>query len=67
IVAPSSNDDGTPDISIIHIDCIFHTAHLVPLYGANFLPCEIGPHDSYNVFCAFYINKYADHHSSEVA
>ncbi|KAG2028580.1 hypothetical protein BDR03DRAFT_988345 [Suillus americanus] len=36
LVAPSSNDDGTPDISIIHIDCIFRAAHLVPLYGANF-------------------------------
>ncbi|KAG0701249.1 hypothetical protein DFH29DRAFT_982811 [Suillus ampliporus] len=67
LVAPSSNDDGTPDISIIHIDCIFRAAHLVPLYGANFLPREIGPHDSYNVFRAFYVNKYADHHSFEVA
>ncbi|KAG0695647.1 hypothetical protein DFH29DRAFT_984904 [Suillus ampliporus] len=67
LVAPSSNNDGTPDISIIHIDCIFRAAHLVPLYGANFLPREIGPHDSYNVFHAFYINKYADHHSFKVA
>lgn len=67
IVAPSTNDDGTPDISLIHIDCIFRAAHLIPLYGADFLPREITPHDSYNVFRAFYINKYADHHAFEVA
>ncbi|KAG1751046.1 hypothetical protein EDB19DRAFT_1628605 [Suillus lakei] len=24
IVAPSTNDNGVPDVSIIHIDCIFH-------------------------------------------
>ncbi|KAG1843999.1 hypothetical protein C8R48DRAFT_750910 [Suillus tomentosus] len=67
IVAPSTNDDGTPDISIIHIDCIFRAAHLVPLYGANFLPREITLHNSYNMFYAFYVNKYADHHAFEVA
>ncbi|KAG1788518.1 hypothetical protein EV424DRAFT_1476518 [Suillus variegatus] len=67
IVAPSTNDDGMPDISLIHIDCIFRAAHLIPLYGADFLPREITPHDSYNVFRAFYINKYADHHAFEVA
>ncbi|KAG1897517.1 uncharacterized protein F5891DRAFT_1191716 [Suillus fuscotomentosus] len=67
IVALLTNDDGTPDISLIHIDCIFRAAHLIPLYGADFLPHEITPHDSYNVFRAFYINKYADHHAFEVA
>ncbi|KAG1809839.1 uncharacterized protein HD556DRAFT_1428103 [Suillus plorans] len=67
IVAPSTNDDGTPDVSIIHIDCIFCAAHLIPLYGTNFLPREITLHDSYDVFHAFYINKYADHHAFEVA
>lgn len=67
IVAPSTNDDSMSDISIIHIDCIFHTAHLIPLYGTNFLPHEITLHDSYDVFHAFYINKYADHYAFEVA
>ncbi|KAG1813895.1 uncharacterized protein BJ212DRAFT_1447696 [Suillus subaureus] len=67
LITSSSHDDGTPDISIIHIDCIFCAAHLIPLYGANFLPHEIGPHDSYNMFHAFYVNKYADHHAFEVA
>lgn len=67
LVAPSINDDGTPDVSIIHIDCIFRAAHLIPVYGADFLPREITPHDSYNVFRTYYVNKYADHHAFEIA
>jgi hypothetical protein len=63
----STNDDGMPDVSIIHIDCIFRAAHLIPLYGSNFLPRAITLHDSYNVFRASYINKYADYHAFEVA
>ncbi|KAG1801157.1 uncharacterized protein BJ212DRAFT_1305141 [Suillus subaureus] len=67
LVAPSTNDDGMPDVSIIHIDCIFHAAHLIPLYGSNVLPRTITLHDSYNIFRTFYVNKYADHHAFEVA
>ncbi|KAG1889155.1 hypothetical protein F4604DRAFT_1876911 [Suillus subluteus] len=66
IVAPSTNDNGTPDVSIIHIDCIFRAAHLIPVYGNNFIPREITLHNSHNMFHAFYINKYADHHAFEV-
>ncbi|KAG2116276.1 hypothetical protein DEU56DRAFT_974984 [Suillus clintonianus] len=67
VVVPSINDDDTPDISIIHIDCIVRAAHLIPVYGANFVSRDITLHDSYNVFRAYYINKYADHHAFEVA
>ncbi|KAG2029184.1 hypothetical protein BDR03DRAFT_936876 [Suillus americanus] len=66
IVTPSTNDNGTPDVSIIHIDCIFRVAHLIPVYGNNFIPCEITLHNSHNMFRAFYINKYADHHAFKI-
>ncbi|KAG1741478.1 uncharacterized protein EDB91DRAFT_1237140 [Suillus paluster] len=67
VVSPSTLDAvGTPDISIIHIDCIFHAAHLIPVYGSNFLPHAIATHDSYNVFRSYFINKYADHHAFEI-
>jgi hypothetical protein len=67
IVTPSTTDDGAPDVSIIHVDCIFRTAHLIPVYGTRFVPHEICPHDSYNVFRSYYVNKYADHHAFEIA
>ncbi|KAG2745356.1 hypothetical protein P692DRAFT_201841294 [Suillus brevipes Sb2] len=74
IVTPSTNDNGTPDVSIIHIDCIFRAvmhvtrsaARLIPVYGNNFIPREITLHNSHNMFRAFYINKYADHHAFEI-
>jgi hypothetical protein len=66
VVAPSTHN-GTADVSIIHIDCILRSAHLIPIYGSNFVPRAIGPHDSYNVFQTYYVNKYVDHHAFEIA
>ncbi|KAG1846295.1 hypothetical protein F4604DRAFT_1884183 [Suillus subluteus] len=67
VVAPATLEDDTPDISIIHIDCIFHAAHLIPVYGSNFLPRTVTSHDSYDVFQSYFVNKYADHHTFEIA
>ncbi|KAG2154319.1 uncharacterized protein EDB93DRAFT_1239624 [Suillus bovinus] len=66
IVTPTTNDDDTPDVSIIHVDSIFHAAHLIPVYGSDFIPI-ISLHDSYDMFNSYYVNKYADHHSFEIA
>ncbi|KAG0704886.1 hypothetical protein DFH29DRAFT_981215 [Suillus ampliporus] len=67
VIAPATLEDDTPDISIIHIDCIFRAAHLIPVYGSNFLPRAITIHDSYDVFRSYFVNKYADHHAFEIA
>ncbi|KAG0700037.1 hypothetical protein DFH29DRAFT_983264 [Suillus ampliporus] len=67
IVAPSMNDNDTPGVSVIHIDSIFRAAHLIPVYGTSLLPHEITAHHSYDIFCAYYVNKYADHHAFEIA
>ncbi|KAG2121977.1 hypothetical protein DEU56DRAFT_746227 [Suillus clintonianus] len=65
VVAPATLEDDTPDISIIHIDCIFCAVHLIPVYGSNFLPRTITSDDSYDVFQSYFINKY-DHHAFEI-
>jgi hypothetical protein len=67
IVTPATTDNDTPDISIVQIDCVFCAAHLILVYGANFIARTISPHDSYDTFDSFYINKYADHHAFEIA
>ncbi|KAG1903541.1 uncharacterized protein F5891DRAFT_1185154 [Suillus fuscotomentosus] len=67
IVTPGTTDNGTPDISIVHIDCVFCAAHLIPVYSTNFIACTISPHDSYDTFDSFYVNKYVDHHAFEIA
>ncbi|KAH7909624.1 hypothetical protein BJ138DRAFT_1197066, partial [Hygrophoropsis aurantiaca] len=50
IVEPQNLDEDTPDISVIHIDCIFRAAHLIPIYGDKYLPKSIKYHHSYDVF-----------------
>ncbi|KAG1849082.1 hypothetical protein C8R48DRAFT_750295 [Suillus tomentosus] len=66
VVTPMTTGDSIPDISVIHIDSIFRTAHLIPVYGPDFIP-KISPHDSYDMFNSYYVNRYADHHTFEIA
>ncbi|KAG2047836.1 hypothetical protein BDR06DRAFT_985034 [Suillus hirtellus] len=66
VVMPATTGDDVPDISIIHIDCIFHTAHLIPVYDPDFIP-KISPHNSYDMFNLYYVNRYTDHHAFEIA
>ncbi|KAG2031962.1 hypothetical protein BDR03DRAFT_936176 [Suillus americanus] len=40
--------------------------HLIPVYGPQFLHCDITHSDSLMVFEAFYINKYSDYHVFEI-
>jgi hypothetical protein len=59
--------DGLPAVSVIHLDCIFRAAHLLPVFGDNPIPENISPHNSLDAFAAFYVNKYIDHHAFEIA
>ncbi|KIO08910.1 hypothetical protein M404DRAFT_22722 [Pisolithus tinctorius Marx 270] len=68
IVCPSYNACNIPHIAIIHIDTIYRAAHLIPIYAAhNINTRDIKPHDSYDTFNSFYVNKFADHHAFEIA
>ncbi|KAG2029774.1 hypothetical protein BDR03DRAFT_936783 [Suillus americanus] len=67
IVKPSFDTDNSPFVGIIHIDSIYHTVHLVPIYGTQFISRDLKHYDSYNAFQVFYVNKFADHHAFEIA
>ncbi|KAI0319057.1 hypothetical protein OF83DRAFT_1228665 [Amylostereum chailletii] len=68
IVEPDLDRDGDRELSVIHIDCILRGAHLIGVSaGAEFLPRSLSHTDSLDVFRAFYVNKYADYHSHEIA
>ena len=59
----------TPDInnmSVIHVDMIFRTAHLLPNFGHAYLPRGITYHNSLDAFTTYYINKFIDHHAFEI-
>ncbi|KAF8833396.1 hypothetical protein BDN67DRAFT_1017603 [Paxillus ammoniavirescens] len=66
IVHPGLDADNQPDMSIIRLSTIYRAAHLIPVYGTQPVPPEIQTHHSYDVFQAFYINKFADHHAFEI-
>ena len=53
--------------SVIHIDSILHSAHLIGVAGSQILPKQFTYHDSLDVFRLFFVNKYADHHTHEIA
>ncbi|KAG1743142.1 hypothetical protein EDB19DRAFT_1894810 [Suillus lakei] len=67
IVKPSFDTDNSLFIGIIHIDSIYCAVHLVPIYGTQFISCDLKHYDSYDAFQAFYVNKFADHHAFEIA
>ncbi|KAG1866814.1 hypothetical protein F4604DRAFT_1881698 [Suillus subluteus] len=66
VVQPSF-DGHSPNISVIHIDAIYRAAHLLPVYGVDFIPCAINFSNSLDKFRTFYVNKFADHHAFEIA
>ncbi|KIK72325.1 hypothetical protein PAXRUDRAFT_180875 [Paxillus rubicundulus Ve08.2h10] len=66
IIHPGLDADNQPDMSIIHLNTIYRTAHLIPVYGTQPILPEIQPHHSYDIFQAFYINKFTDHHAFEI-
>jgi hypothetical protein len=67
IVAPDCYGDGTPFETIIHLDCVLHAAHLIGVYGEDFVPPSLTLHQSLDNFQSFYVNKYIDHHAFQIA
>ncbi|KAI6032451.1 hypothetical protein EDC04DRAFT_2868927 [Pisolithus marmoratus] len=57
------------DIAIVHINTIYCTAQLIPVYASQhgIDPASIKPNESYDKFWFYYVNKFADHHAFEIA
>jgi hypothetical protein len=67
MVEPDLDADGNREMSIIHLDTVLRAAHLIPVYGDDPVPRHFKYYRSLDLFAAFYVNKYADHHSHEIA
>ncbi|KAJ7687361.1 hypothetical protein B0H17DRAFT_1069971 [Mycena rosella] len=65
VVTPDTLDDGTKSLAVIDLDCIARAAHLLPVYGSAILPEDFHFSFSLDVFRAFFVNRYADHHTHE--
>lgn len=56
-----------PVVDVIAIQSILRCVHLIGVAGRSFLPLHNLDHSrSLDSFKAFYVNKYADHHSNEI-
>jgi hypothetical protein len=67
MVEPDLDHDGERVTTIVHLDSIVRGAHLIPVFGSAFIPHELHFSETLDAFCAYYINKYADHHMHTIA
>ena len=68
MVEPDVRSDGSRLLAVVHIDTIYRAAHLMPAYHtARFIDHSLDMHDSLDFFSLFYINKFADHNTFEIA
>ncbi|KAF8813777.1 hypothetical protein BYT27DRAFT_7268504 [Phlegmacium glaucopus] len=49
--------------SVIHLDTFLRGAHLLPVFGSQFLPVNFHYTHSLDAFAAYYVNQFADHHT----
>jgi hypothetical protein len=68
VVEPDTlDDDGETVTSIVHIDTSIRAAHLLPVFGHEYVSWTLSFSDTLDKFTGFYVNKYADHHAFEIA
>lgn len=67
IVEPDTSDDDNEPTTIIHLDTVIRAAHLLPVFGHDHVPQTLSFPDTLDTFTRFYVNKYADHHTFEIA
>lgn len=56
-----------PTLSVVHLDTILRAAHLIGVYGTQLMPKNLSHSQSLDIFRAYYVNKYIDHQSFEIA
>ena len=67
VVKPESTRRGMHHMSIIHIDTIVRSAHLLPRFPSD-APVyrEINYSNVLDVYTSFYVNRYIDDHAFEI-
>ena len=66
-VEPDFDNTGNLAMSIIHLDSMVCSAHLMGIAGATWIPHHLTFDHSLDAFHAFYVNRYIDHHAHEYA
>jgi len=66
VVRPSIDEEGAPNLTVIHVSKIVQAAHLLPVFDEAPVPLELLYSDSLNIFQTFYVNKFINHHAFEI-
>ncbi|KZT03381.1 uncharacterized protein LAESUDRAFT_738265 [Laetiporus sulphureus 93-53] len=66
VVRPDYTAARKPQLSMIRIDSIVRAAHLIPVFGTARIPRGFTEHHSLDFYRAFYVNKFADHHTFDL-
>ncbi|KAF9643505.1 hypothetical protein BDM02DRAFT_3222474, partial [Thelephora ganbajun] len=68
VVHPESTCRGARHMGVIHLDSIVHGAHLLPKFPSDApIYREINYMNALDVYTSFYVNKFVDHHTFEIA
>ncbi|KAG1796926.1 uncharacterized protein HD556DRAFT_1441101 [Suillus plorans] len=67
VVEPEVLEDGTCLASVVHLNAILRAAHLIPVYGNDFVPTYLSYTQTLDAFRTYYVNKYIDHQAYEIA
>ena len=54
-------EDGRQTMGVIHVDSIIRGAHLIPVYGEEFVPRHINFSNSLDYYAAYYVNNHLVH------
>ncbi|KAI6039388.1 hypothetical protein EDC04DRAFT_3090248 [Pisolithus marmoratus] len=67
VVQPELDADGQHELEVVHLHSVLCGAHLIPVYRHDYLPTNIQHTNTLDIFQAYYVNKYIDHHAFEIA
>ena len=65
VVKPDFKADRSRSLAVVHLKSISRGAHLIGVYGSSFLPEGFHFNNSLDLFRAYFVNRYADHHTHE--
>lgn len=67
-VEPELDIDENPHLAVVHVDCIYRAAHLMPAYRTNrYISRSLTMDDTLDCFKRFYVNKFIDYHAFGIA
>ncbi|KIK76558.1 hypothetical protein PAXRUDRAFT_169549 [Paxillus rubicundulus Ve08.2h10] len=66
MVEPEFDENGNHLVTVIHLDSSLCPAHLIGIYGAEFIPYDLKYTDPLSAFSALYVNKFSDYHAHQL-